>query len=179
MIHAYNSLGVLADLLNGPGPGNEPLRAQYAEQRWNEGIMSATGSDADAGVHRWRPCDNRIHIRLRCVPTGLAEAGVPAVWECLGPISSPLRLSLMACIHHMDISRNAPQLTDTDDVPIGREYLEIFLDYAAHLAVFKQADRNYSQHSSSTMLSSKAAIAYNNRMNAQNLHYETLVDRAG
>ncbi len=74
--------------------------------------------------------------------------------------------------------RNAPQLVnDSDELPIGREYLDIILNYAAHLAAFKQGGAEFQATYDSYDAFVKTALAYTNRMGAQNLDFPTLVDR--
>jgi hypothetical protein len=172
--------GVLIDVLSSPGPGNDPLRIQYAEQRWAEGIV--VGKQAATVMQSYI---NGIPVTTESVynydtfkPSWMV-AGTPQSIGLLGsnlaavvPKADGVYSVVMDCV------RNAPQLTDDDPVTFGREYVNIFIDYATHLASFKLGGAEFQATYSAYDAFVKAAIAYNNRMSAQNLNYDTLVDKA-
>lgn len=173
--------GALADLVGSPGPGYDPLRAAYAEQRFQEylvvgrqfvtvqqaylnGVPAATQAiyDADMFEPDWQ---------TPSVPSSVLLVGANLL------ATAPVANGIYGVV--IDAVSNAPQLTaDSDPFPLGREYLDDFLDYVTHLAIFKQGGAELQQ--SLPMYDSfvKTAIAYNNRMSAQNLNFDTLVDKA-
>lgn len=172
--------GVLADVLSNSGPSNDPLRVEYCEARWKEGIIvgrqvvtvqqafingvsvsTSSVFDADSFKPRW------------------ATVGVPRTLHVLGSnlvAVSPRADGIYSVM--IDAVRNAPQLvSDSDTLPIGREYLDVILGYAAHLAAFKQGGAEFQATYGDYDAFVKTALGYTNRMGAQNFDFPTLVDR--
>lgn len=173
--------GVLANVLNAPGPGGDPLRAQYAQQRYNEGlIVGQQYATMQQAYLNGVPATTESVYDLDAFQPSWQVAGVPQSIAALGPnlvAVAPVANDVYGVV--IDAVRNAPQLVnDTDQFPLGREYLDIFLDYVCHLAAFKQGGQEFQATLPQYDAFVKAAIAYNNRMSAQNLHFDTLVDKA-
>ena len=172
--------GVLADVLSSPGPGNEPVRSQYAEQRWNEGIV--VGKQVATVMQSYIngiPATTESVFNFDVFNPSWQVAGIPQSVGLLGSnlaVVAPTANDVYAVT--VDSVRNAPQLVDNDPVPFGREYTDLFVDYAAHLALFKHGGDEFKATFSQYDSFVKAAIAYNNRMSSQNLNYDTLVDKA-
>lgn len=172
--------GVLADVLSSPGPGCDPFRAQYAEQRFTEGI--AIGRQVATVLQSYIngvPVSTQAIYDLDLFAPSWMTAGVPASVALLGSnliAVSPKADGIYSIT--LDTVRNAPTLVDGDSVPLGREYLNVIIDYAAHLAVFKQGGDEFKATLPQYETFVKTAVAYNNRMNAQNLNFPTMMDKA-
>lgn len=178
----YILWGVLADICSSPGPSSDPLRASYAEQRYQEGVIVA-----QQAVTVMQAYINGAPVTTASVfdfdsfkPLWMTVTGTP---KAIGLLGSNL---LAVCPRAngiysvtVDVVRNAPKLVNaTDTLPIGREYLTLIINYAAHLATFKQGGSEFQQSWGDYDAFVKGAMEYNNRMNGQNLFFETLVDRA-
>lgn len=134
--------GVLADALGQTGPGNDPLRSQYAEQRFRHGleamktgpvvhaarlngqIMDITATpDADAFRRSWQ---TRTGTPRELLTFGQTLIG-------LSPIPDD-EYEVM-----LDVVRIAPLPVSTEDpVELPPAARDVVLDYAEHLALFKE-----------------------------------------
>lgn len=139
--------GALADLLMGDGPGLDPQRAAYCEQRYQEAVQLAmlmpslllaqvndeaidSGSifDADAFMPDWR-----------------ATLGSPAFAAMVGRNL----LALANCPDGiygltLDLVVNMPvPVADADKVQIGRDMLDTLLDEAQHIAAWKMGGQEF------------------------------------
>ncbi len=172
--------GVLSDMLSSPGPGNEPLRDQYAEQRWSEGIAVGrqVATTMQARINDLTASAQSVYDLDMFRPDWMV-AGVPDSIGVLGSnlVSVSPRANGVYSIT-IDTVRNAPVLVGSSPLPFGREYQNLMIDYASHLALFKHGGQEFQATFSLYDAFVKAALAYNNRMNAQNLNFPTLVDKA-
>lgn len=172
--------GVLADVLSSSGPGNDPLRAAYAEQRFKEGLV--IGRQVVTVLQSYIngvPVSTQPVYDLDTFSPSWMTAGVPASVGLLGSnlaAVSPKASGIYSVM--MDAVRNAPLLVDADNLPVGREYIDLIIDYATHLAIFKQGGADFQATLPMYDNFVKTAVAYNNRMNAQNLNFETMIDKA-
>ena len=177
----YILWGVLADMLGSPGPLQDSLRAEYCEQRFKEGVI--VGKQAATVLTAYI---NGVPVSVESVfnfdtfNPSWQVAGTPSQVGLLGSnlaAVAPTADGVYSVV--LDCVRNSPQLVDDgDQVPIGREYLDIILDYAGHLAVFKQGGVEFQATLPQYDAFVKAAMAYNNRMSVQNIYFETMVDKA-
>lgn len=138
--------GALTELLNKDGIAYDPARAAYCEARWTQGIAVAkdasvvwkarvgsiaTGlaavSDADAYSSSWQMLAG---IPQRVVTMGQTLVGlVPPPGVPVGGGTFSVTLSVV---------RNAPvPVADSDYLQVGPELLDGIVDYAQHLALFK------------------------------------------
>ena len=177
----YILWGVLADICTAPGPSGDPLRASYCEQRFSEGVTVG------------KQVTTIMQARINSVPVSVNSVfdfdTFQPSWMTVG---TPRRVGVLGsnlvCVSPrangtysvtIDAVRNAPKLVnDSDELPIGREYLTTIINYAAHLATFKQGGEEFRASWQDYDMFVKSAVEYNNRMNGQNLYFETLVDRA-
>ena len=173
--------GVLADVLTGPGAGDDPMRSQYAEARFQEGIligkMAATVLQAYIDDD---PVATQSVFDLDAFQPDWGDVGTPSTLATIGAnLVAVAPQAASAYTVTIDAIRNAPQMVNAgDSVPIGREYLNIILDYANHLAVFKQGGADFQETLPLYDSFVKGALAYNARVNAQNLNIETMLDKA-
>lgn len=173
--------GALADLLGKDGMATDPQRSAYCEQRYQEGVELAKLSptvlnaeingaqaslasvfDLDSGAPGWQLSSDQ--------PETVALAGSNQL--ALYPVPDGIySISL-------DLVRNAiiPTL-DGDFLQIGREYLDIILDYAQHLACFKEGWNEIQATQPHFDRLMKAAAGYNSRLLKNASKFESLRDR--
>lgn len=172
--------GVLADICAGPGPASDPFRAAYCEQRFNEFvIMGQQVTTAMQAYISGNPVPINSVFDFDTFNPLWTTTGTPKRVGSLGAnlvaVAPVANGELTVTI---DAVRNAPRLVaDGDNVPLGREYIEILLNYCVHLAAFKQGGEDFQKTFGSYDEFVKAGLEYNNRMNSQNVYFETLVDR--
>lgn len=142
--------GALADLLNDDALALDPERAQYCEQRWQQGIDYARRSPVTLAARI-----NNVPVRIAAVsdadsysplwdlipgaPTSVLLTGgnLVALWpppRTSGSDGAGTQWSVT-----LDLVRNAPVPTLPDDVlQIGQDVYDTILDIAQHLAVMKE-----------------------------------------
>ena len=164
--------GALADLLSIEGPARDLPRATFCQQRYSQYV--AMGRYLPCVVHAEIQGVSTIPVSLQeldasepnwmnssAAPVDVALAGwnmmaVNPVPDSNGPYSVTL-----------DVIRNAPVPTsDVTQIQVGREQLDMILDYAEHLALFKVggAEWRATELQASNFLSQ--ALAYNKRLSA-------------
>ena len=139
--------GVLADLLGKDGQARDPQRAQFAEQRYRQGVEAANmmATVVMAEINGVPLVMDSLHSLdayrgewqdTTGTPDTLAAAGLNLV--ALSPVPNAV-FSVT-----MDVIRNTPvPVLDADFLQIGREQLDSILDYAEHLAAFKMAGAEF------------------------------------
>lgn len=133
--------GALADLLSKAGQAQDLTRAKYCEQRWKEGIQIARihtsavwgaidGVETFIGSIEGFDAFNPTWEASVAPPTELALGS----WNLLA--ASPVPDGAHSV--RLDVVQNAPVPVNLkDQVQIGREELDVLLDYGEHLASFK------------------------------------------
>jgi hypothetical protein len=141
--------GALADLLTRDGQASDPLRAQYCQRRWIEGVRLAklsttaiTGAidgnnvpinsvfDMDTAYPGWQ---NNTPTN----PSILGLAGMNMLAVADPPNSAAHSVQL-------DLLRNMPiPVALTDPIQVGREELDVVTDYSEHLAAFKMGGAEF------------------------------------
>ena len=164
--------GVLADLLGIDGQSRDPARASFCEQRYQQFVQLArmlplvvnaeiqgastiptTLADLDNAVPNWQ--------NVTGTPSYLALAGwnllaVYPVADGSGPYSATV-----------DVVRKAPIPTvNSPDVQLGREQLDMILDYAEHLALFKVGGYEFAVTARQADNFLVQSITYNQRLAA-------------
>ncbi len=139
--------GALSELMSKDGIAFDPHRAAYCEARWQHGIDQAKAaavvlaarvqgspvelgsiSDADAYDPGWQMVTANVRRVLQDGHTLIAAWPPPGVPTGGGNYTIDL-----------DVVRNAPVPTaDGDFIQLGPEVLDAVLDYAQHLALFKE-----------------------------------------
>lgn len=162
--------GALADLLGKSGSAADPQRAAFCEQRYRQyvalarmlpavvyiqfgglGQMPSTLWDLDTAVYAWQ--------NNRDTPAEFAMAG----WNMLVTWPVPDASGSVS----IDVVQKAPVPTaDGDNVQIGREQIDMIVDYSEHLAMFKSGGAEFE----ATILQADEfllqAITYNQRLSA-------------
>jgi len=176
----YVLQGALAGLLSKSGPASDPARARYFDTRWAEGIMAGkqVASVLQAYLNE-QPINsgslfNADHFR----PNWINEQGTPNSLGILGqnlvaPYPAPSEpFSIM-----LDVVRNAPVLVNDDDqVPLGREYYDLLINYIVHTATFKCGYAEFSFTMPLYEAFIRAAIDYNSRLTGQTLRFPFMVE---
>lgn len=141
--------GALADLLTKDGPPSDPFRANYCQQRWSEGIMLtrvaasalfAQLDGLDTHIESLRDLDTNV-LNWQNIAPGpplvIAMAGLNLLILEPVPDANPHSVTL-------DVIRNMPvPLVDADQIQVGREELDVILDYSEHLASFKMSGAEF------------------------------------
>jgi hypothetical protein len=141
--------GAMADLLSREGQSKDPQRADYCEQRWNEGIQiaRATSSILTAYVNGVATFPTAVHALSTYRPGWQNQVGKPPdtvasmSWNLLAlsdvPDTGPYSVTV-------EVMENAPvPVNNSDPVQVSREELDVILDYAQHLAAFKQGGAEF------------------------------------
>lgn len=164
--------GALADLLYREGIAYDPARARFCETQYRLGveIAKAVGCVVQAEI-------NGVPL----YPSELAgfDAGNP-YWQSIQgtPDSMALVGNFMALSNcpdapygvAVDVIGKAPIPTsDNDFIQIGREHVDAILDYACHLAAFKQAGAEFTATIPQAEQFMRNAVALNNRIDASTL----------
>lgn len=134
--------GAMADLLGKDGPGRDPIRAQYCEQRYREGVelakISGVVLSARIGTTLVNPTPLTAADRDDPYWQG-KSAGTPT--DLLIASSNLVALRKVpdgVYAVTLDVVRNAPYpTTDGAYIDVAPDHLDLLLDYAEHLAAFK------------------------------------------
>jgi hypothetical protein len=163
--------GALADLLGMDGPARDPVRAQFAEQRYQQGVQIAKQVscimqvqvagvnlaidplvDVDAYDPNWQGNTQKT-------PTTIGTAGLNLA--AIYPVPDT------TYTFNFDLIVKAPvPVNDGDDVQLGREQVDMILDYAEHLAAFKMGGQEFLatvRHADNFL---RESMAYNERLSA-------------
>lgn len=137
--------GALADLLKEPGPANDPIRGQIADQLWDLGIAAAkrsgvvlsaringvpvpinTVSDADSYSRQWQ---TGTGVPARVLLAGNNLLALSPIADAGGPY-----------IVTLDLVQNIPLPVNLGDTFIagGAALTQILMDYARFLALYKE-----------------------------------------
>ncbi len=176
--------GALADLLGREGQSREPSRAEYCEQRWRQGVEIArlytsavqveiqgvaahldSLHDLDTTDPTWQ---STFDVPTIAVMAGMNLVGLSPVPDSSGPYSVTV-----------DVVRNAPiPAGDGSQVELGREELDVILDYAVHLAAFKQGGAEFVATIQHYDRMFRQAMIYNDKLRAVSSHLQVESDRA-
>ncbi len=134
--------GALADLLGKNGQAYDPKRAQYAEQRYQQGVEMARTMPTVL-----QTLINNVQAQTLAVNDFDADApgwqnttGVPNISAMAGAnMIAFKKVPDGAYGITLDVARNAPvPVVDGDDIQMGKEELDALIGYCLHLAMFKQ-----------------------------------------
>lgn len=139
--------GALADLLGRDGLAADPARAAYCEARWQQGVQAATAAAVilDARIND-QPCRvNSVSDADAFSPIWQSVSGIPrqmvtagqnllGCWPPPGAVAAGGDYSIT-----IDVVANIPAPTaDGDYLQIDAGTQDCLLDYAQHLASFKE-----------------------------------------
>ena len=175
--------GALADLLSKSGVAQDLPRAAYCEQRYREGIKIArihtsavwaaidgveTFISAIDSFDAYRP-DWEASV---APPKGVALGS----WNllALSPVPDTNNHSV-----RLDVVQNAPvPVLGTDKVQVGREELDVLIEYAQHLALFKIGGGEFLETAPLYDNMLQMAALFNERLQAQVDYLRPMADRA-
>lgn len=178
----YIKWGALADLLGKDGQGKDQPRSDYCEMRWKEGlelakiyksVEQATLSNNTLWISSLRELDdfNYGWDNVTGTPLRMAMAG----WNILA--LSPVPNSIQTVT--VDLIPNTPMpVNDAAFVQIGREYIDVIVDYAEHLARFKEAGTEFKETQGHYERMFRLALENNSRLKAIARNLDVLRDRA-
>lgn len=160
--------GALADLLGKDGPARDYARALFCERRYLLGVAAAMIARSVVELRV-----NERPIQFSSMPgldraslywqnrTGVTQVGVPFGLNLVAlalPPSADIQLTAT-------LIRNAPIPANGDAVlQIGKEYLDVLLGYAVHLAMFKVGGQEFAATSHLADAFFAAAVDYNERL---------------
>jgi len=141
--------GALADLLGRESNARDPLRASYAAGRYRHGLASLAQAPALMALRLGGvplPIDS-VHAMDTYAP-GWQSSAVGTPTDALVAGLNLLALSptpdVNACSLSASVVQNAPvPVADTDAVMLSHEAYDAVLDYAQHIASFKQGGQEF------------------------------------
>jgi hypothetical protein len=161
--------GTMADLLGKENQARDPLRAQYCEQRYAEGVQLANNLPIVLNVFiNGRPATTVSLQDLDANEPGWANtAGTPQVVGISNYLITLFPLPIVNTSVTLDVLRPAPIPTlDTDFVQLGLEELNTILDYAHHIATFKESGVEFEITQRQRQNFIQTASLYNDRLSA-------------
>lgn len=172
--------GALSDLLSRDGQAFDPIRSDYCQKRWEEGIRFASISGTiltasiDGNIIPIEDISEFDHYNpswqndSSSSPLNLAILGRNLISLSPTPDSNPHSIQL-------DIVRNMPVPTASGDfIQIGREHLEPILDYSTHLAFFKCGWAEFSQTIPLANNFMSQAMLHNRQLQAEAKNYSIM-----
>ena len=172
--------GALADLLSRRGQAFDPARAQYCQQRWQQA----------EDLIRVSPCviTGAINEIMTFVqPIGDLDAFNP-MWEVTNGFPSQIGTAGFNMIalspppdstqpysFTLDVVRNAViPSADGDEIQLGREEIDVILDYAVHLAAFKMGGQEFLSTVPLYQQMVDHATVYNDRLRGSSVYLSVM-----
>lgn len=170
--------GALADLMGKDGLARNPDQAAYCEQRWQQGcelarinptVILAEINGVDSIVDSLWAVDTALPDwqTTAAQPTVVASAGrnIVALANVPDAVYSVT----------LDVVRNSVIPTkDTDFLQVGREVVDVLLDYAEHLAAFKMQGEEWKATNRAAVNMMRQASQYNEKLRASATFKEIL-----
>ena len=174
--------GVLSDLLSKDGPARDEPRAEYCNQRYQQGIMLANlfttiyAAEVDGVAKRVDPLADLD----AAIPDWLDATSTPSMVISAGPSMTAIYPVPDASAHSitLDVARNTPiPSSNVAYLQVSREELEAILGYAEHLAMFKVSGAEFkaTSHYWDNMI--QIAINYRNRLSAAVRYHQALISQ--
>ncbi len=160
--------GALADLLGMSGPAADPLRAQYCEKRWQEGVQIAKEAPTvlDARLNNVPLQISTLYELDTLSPTWQNAPGQPDTVAMAGMnmlVLSPPPDGVYSMT--LDIVQNTPvpALTSTALV-LSRDIQDAIIDESQHIAAFKQGGEEFYQTIALYQNLQRRAALYNSKL---------------
>ena len=173
--------GALANLFMQDGPGQDSARAEYCEGRWKEGIQLARITNFvrfgyQTGVPSFVDSMSELD---GAEPNWMNSQGASKNLVVMGNIAAVNPVSNSASITlGFDITPKFPIPGLGDNIQVGKEVIDVILDYAQHLAMIKEGAEEIKasmhQYKNLVML----AATQNDRLRAQSNNFDVLTDRS-
>jgi hypothetical protein len=138
--------GALADLLSKDSPAADPLRADYCQKRWQEGILAARYHTTVLGAQI-----AGVSTRVETVfeldfysPNWHNANGAPSLVAIAGHnLIAPNQVPDQAYGLTLDYVANAPVSSPTAVLPMSPSVADVIVGYAEHLAAFKMGGEEF------------------------------------
>jgi hypothetical protein len=171
--------GALADLFGQPGQGNDPQRSSYCESRWRDGITLARITNiARFGYIGNNPTFIDSVEELDATNSGwmnLTPSAAPNTIAAMGNLVVVSPISTGAGTIAFDVTPPMPlPVLSTDYIQVGKEAVDVILDYAQHLAEFKEGNVDTRVYENLLRL----AMLQNDRLRANANDFDVLSDRS-
>jgi len=176
--------GALADLLAKSGEARDMLRASYCEQRYKEGVALALVhtsavqgliNGAQSPIQAVKSFDTFLpswQNQAATKPTDLALAS----WNMLAVSPQPDNVGYSIVL---DVAKNAPLPVNPGDfIQVGREELDVVIDYVEHLASFKIGGNEFMETVPLYQNFQRVAAVYNETLAAAIDSVQPMGDRA-
>lgn len=161
--------GALADMLGKEGPAQDLGRSYFCERRWKLGLelakINATVVNVEINGQSLTP--ESISSLDQYSPSWMTSTGTPSLvgsmrnYLALAPCPDGVYSVLL------DVVRKAVVPTAGGDfIQVGREYIDIILDYAEHLAAFKSGGQEFRHTYRAAENFFNACLGYNQRLAA-------------
>ncbi len=163
--------GALADLLGRDGPSRDAPRAAYCETRYQQAVQLAQEIAVvvasqingvpltDVSLQELDTAEPGWQGRARAMPTDIALVGPNLL--ALNPVPDGIYSITL------DVVRKCPvPVNDVDQIQIGREDMEMVLDYAEHICCFKMAGAEFEATTRLFKNFTDQAALYNERLRA-------------
>jgi hypothetical protein len=180
----YLKFGVLADIFSNDGVWNDPIRAAYCKQRWEEGIVIAKqyNSVYTAKVNgRQISVDSLSNLDIYAsnppspgiyAPTILGFAGFNMFVINVSPQGNEFSFTLL-------VNANAPfPIKDADFIHIDQEYVDMLADYVVHLAQMKTGAAELGATVAYKDEFLKTAVNHNRRLAQRGITFQSLSDNS-
>ena len=175
--------GAMATLLSQENQARDPERARYCEQRYNDGInlanlapviMRAQIDGVDVPVTSIHDLDSNNAGWPNLTPGTPTIVGISQYILAVSPPPNAGPHSIT-----VDVLRPAPiPVLGTDFVTLGLEELDAILDYAHHIATFKEQGVEFKATTHQYEEFIRLAATYNDRLNANAFFREVLENRS-
>lgn len=162
--------GALADLLGIDGAARDMSRAKFCEQRYQQGVQLTRmlGCILQTQINGVSVQPNTVFDLDAADPNWQNKSGTPkdvgiAGWNqiCTSPVPNGVYSITIDVIRKTPIPAN-----DNAFVEVGREQLDMILDYAEHLALFKVGGAEFAATGRQAENFLLQSISYNQRLGA-------------
>lgn len=176
----YLKFGILADIFGNEGIFNDPIRAAYCKQRWEEGIIVGRNYNsaliAKTNALKQIGLDSLYNVdlysdntKVRTSPTILGFAGFNIFRTDVIP--SAVQYSLM-----ITVNANARlPINDDDFIKVDLEYIDILADYVVHLAKFRNGSAEVAMTNNLKDNFLKVAVNHNRRLLQAGITFDNLI----
>lgn len=175
--------GALYDLLSRDGLANDPARADYCLQRYNEGVQIAqrvwTTLETASRFNSTPLNIGAIDSLDKYSPSWPSTTGQPKSISMIGPniiAINPVPDSTYSM--ELFVVKNAPTpALDADIIQLGRDSLQAVIAYASHLLLFKEEGSEFMSSMNEYKAFFQLAMQQNARLRANAKFFDVLNDR--
>lgn len=177
--------GAMADLLGKDGQSRDAARAKYCEERWKEGLelakiftsvinyslegtlnLASSIKEFDTLSVGWQtpPSADPQYRRL-----GLMSWNLVAI--------APVPIDTVPTITADVLSNMTVPTAGGDQIQVGKEHVDVIIDYAEHLAAFKMAGSEFESTVPHLERMMRSAMQMNDRLRAAAKNFDILRER--